>query len=124
MLLNGRRRSSHEAAHRRVAKHNKLHTQFFFFVHLAVSGGQRDLQARADDDHDGRAELDAEPPRRGNLGDLHPDGRDNLVAVQHETEHDADTSETEDPVTVATELAGRVDGACDCLLYTSPSPRD
>ena len=77
--------------------------------HLAVGRGQREVEASTNDNHHGSAELDAEPTRRRNLGNLHSDGGDNLVPEQRQAENDANPSNRQNQI---------------CLLYTSPSPRD
>mmetsp|Transcript_18708 Transcript_18708/g.60100 ORF Transcript_18708/g.60100 Transcript_18708/m.60100 type:complete len:632 (+) Transcript_18708:589-2484(+) len=67
---------------------------------LAVGGRERDAEVRPDDDDDGGAELDGEPARRRDDGELDADRLDDLVAVEEEAETDADAAEGEDPVLV------------------------
>jgi hypothetical protein len=65
---------------------------------LAVSGGERDAEVRAEDDDDGGAKLDREPARRRDLDKLDTDGTDDLVSVNKQTEAHADTTDSQDPV--------------------------
>ena len=65
---------------------------------LAVSGGEWDAEVRAKDDDDSGTELDREPARRRDLGELDTDGADDLVSVCEETETHAKTTDSQDPV--------------------------
>eukprot|EP00965_Chrysotila_dentata_P030978 1031727-Pleurochrysis_carterae.AAC.1 len=67
---------------------------------LAVGRGEREAKVRAQDDDGCCAQFDREATRRRDDSKLHAYGTHDLIAVEEQTDADADAANGEDPVSV------------------------
>lgn len=71
---------------------------------LAVRGGERPAHARTQDDDARGAEFDADATAGGQFGDLRTERVENAIAIEGETQDDANTTQRKDPVSVVTHV--------------------